>query len=99
MVITSISRVGVDSYLCTHLSKLTAPTARCSTAREDDEEDVVARDLQQDRADRDYTGSRKRRVHILKDLIAVRGYDVPAEEVAASIIRDAIVIASPTPQH
>ena len=59
----------------------------------------MARDQQQSRADRDYTGSRKRRVHILRDLVAVRGYDVPAEEVAASIIRDAIVIASPAPQH
>jgi hypothetical protein len=38
-------------------------------------------------------------VHILRDLIALRGYDVPAEDVADCIIRDAIVIASPTPQH
>jgi anti-sigma28 factor (negative regulator of flagellin synthesis) len=63
------------------------------------EEGVVARDQQQDRADRDPTGSRKRRVNVLRDLIADRGYDVPAEDVAASIIRDAIVIASPAPQH
>jgi hypothetical protein len=60
---------------------------------------VVARDQQHDRADRDPTGSRKRRVHVLRDLIAVRGYDVPAEDVAASIIRDAIVVAAPAPQH
>jgi hypothetical protein len=59
---------------------------------------VVARD-QQDRPDRDPTGSRERRVNVLKDLVADRGYDVPAEEVAASIIRDAIVIAAPMPQH
>jgi hypothetical protein len=55
----------------------------------------VARDQQQSRVDRDPTGSRERRVDILRDLVAERGYDVPAEDVAASIIRDAIVIASP----
>jgi hypothetical protein len=59
----------------------------------------VARDQQQSRVDRDPTGSRERRVDILRDLVAERGYDVPAEDVAASIIRDAIVIASPTPRH
>jgi len=56
----------------------------------------VARDQQQSRVDRDPTGSRERRVDVLRDLVAERGYDVPAEEVAASIIRDAIVVASPT---
>ena len=50
---------------------------------------------QQSQADRDPTGSRKARVVALRDLIAQRVYDVPAEEVAASIIRDAIVIAAP----
>ncbi len=59
----------------------------------------MARDQQQSRVDRDPTGSRERRVDILRDLVAERGYDVPAEDVAASIIRDAIVIASPVPQH
>ena len=59
----------------------------------------MARDQQQSRADRDPTGSRKRRVDVIKDLVAVRGYDVPAEDVAASIIRDAIVVAAPVPQH
>jgi hypothetical protein len=59
----------------------------------------VARDQQQSRVDRDPTGSRERRVDILRDLVAERGYDVPAEDVAASIIRDAIVIASPTPRR
>jgi anti-sigma28 factor (negative regulator of flagellin synthesis) len=59
----------------------------------------VARDQQQSRLDRDPTGSRERRVDILKDLVAERGYDVPAEDVAASIIRDAIVIASPPPRR
>ena len=59
----------------------------------------MAREQQHDGADRDPTGSRKRRVNILRDLIADRGYDVPAEDVAASIIRDAIVIAAPVPQH
>jgi anti-sigma28 factor (negative regulator of flagellin synthesis) len=60
---------------------------------------VVARDQQQSRVDRDPTGSRERRVDVLKDLVAERGYDVPAEDVAASIIRDAIVIAPPTRQR
>jgi hypothetical protein len=63
------------------------------------EEGVVAKDQQQDRADRDPTGSRECRVNVLKDLVADRGYDVPSEDVAASIIRDAIVIAPPTPRH
>ena len=59
----------------------------------------MARDQQQTRVDRDPTGSRERRVDVLRDLVAERGYDVPAEDVAASIIRDAIVVASPMPQH
>lgn len=56
-------------------------------------------DEQSSRAERDLTGSRERRVSVLKDLVAERGYDVPAEDVAASIIRDAIVIPSPTPHR
>ena len=59
----------------------------------------MTRDQQQKRADRDPTGSRERRVHVLRDLIAERGYDIPAEDVAASIIRDAIVVAAPARQH
>ena len=59
----------------------------------------MAGDQQKSRGDRDPTGSRERRVSVLRNLVAERGYDVPAEEVAASIIRDAIVIAAPTPQH
>ena len=59
----------------------------------------MAADQQQSHVDRDPTGSRERRVNVLRDLVAERGYDVPAEDVAASIIRDAIVIASPLPQH
>ncbi len=59
----------------------------------------MAGDQQQSRADRDYTGSRERRVSVLKDLVAERDYDVPSEEVAARIILDAIVISPPTPQH
>jgi hypothetical protein len=59
----------------------------------------VARDQEQTRPDRDPTGSRERRVNVLRDLVAERGYDVPAEDVAASIIRDAIVIASPVTHH
>ena len=46
--------------------------------------------------DRDHTGSRKQRVTALRDLIKDRGYDVPAEDVAASIIRDALVVAAPS---
>jgi hypothetical protein len=51
----------------------------------------------QSRADRDPTGTRKRRVTALRDLVLLRVYDVPAEDVAASIIRDTIVIAEPAP--
>ena len=47
------------------------------------------------RADRDVTGTRKRRVTALRDLVIQRVYDVPAEDVAASIIRDAIVVTAP----
>ena len=36
---------------------------------------------------------------LLKDLVAERGYDIPGEDVAASIIRDAIVVAAPARQH
>jgi len=53
----------------------------------------VSRSQSQNQADRDPTGSRSRRVTALRDLIARRGYDVPAAEVAASIIRDALVVA------
>ena len=53
----------------------------------------------QSRADRDPTGTRKRRVTALRDLIMQRVYDVPAEDVAASIIRDAIVVAAPARRH
>lgn len=59
----------------------------------------MATDQEQTRSDGDPTGPRERRVNVLRDLVAERGYDVPAEDVAASIIRDAIVIVSPTPQH
>ncbi len=59
----------------------------------------MAGEKQTSRGDRDPTGSRERRVSVLRDLVAERGYDVPAEDVAASIIRDAIVVASPTPRH
>ena len=60
---------------------------------------MVARDQQQSRVDRDPTGSRERRVNVLRDLVAERGYDVPGVDVAASIIRDAIVIAPPPRRH
>lgn len=54
---------------------------------------------QPSRRDADETGSRKRRVTALRDLVEHRAYEVPAEDVAASIIRDAIVIASPSPDR
>ena len=57
----------------------------------------MSREDPQSRADRDPTGTRKRRVTALRDLVTQRVYDVPAEEVAASIIRDAIVIDAPAP--
>ncbi len=59
----------------------------------------MAGQQEKSRGDRDPTGSRERRVDVLRDLVAERGYDVPAEDVAASIIRDAIVIAQPARRH
>ena len=59
----------------------------------------MSREDPQSRADRDPTGTRKRRVTVLRDLIMQRAYDVPAEDLAASIIRDAIVVATPAPQQ
>jgi hypothetical protein len=97
MVITAVSRV--DSYLCTHLSQLASPVARFTSSRGDRRRNEVAGDQQKTGGDRDPTGSREHRVHVLKDLVAERGYDVPAEDVAASIIRDAIVVVSPAPRH
>jgi hypothetical protein len=55
----------------------------------------VSREDSQSRADRDPTGTRKRRVTALREMVMKRVYDVPAEDVAASIIRDAIVVAAP----
>jgi hypothetical protein len=57
----------------------------------------VSRQEPKSRTDRDVTGTRKRRVTALRDLVIQRVYDVPAEDVAASIIRDAIVVAAPAP--
>jgi len=57
----------------------------------------VSRQDPKSRADRDVTGTRKRRVTALRDLVIQRVYDVPAEDVAASIIRDAIVVTAPVP--
>lgn len=59
----------------------------------------MSREDLQSRADRDPTGTRKRRVTALRDLVMQRGYDVPAEDVAASIIRDAIVVVAPAQRH
>lgn len=55
----------------------------------------MSRSQSQSQADRDPTGSRRRRVTALRDLIAQRVYDVPAADVAASIIRDALVVVAP----
>jgi len=57
----------------------------------------VSRGDPQSRADRDVTGTRKRRVTALRDLVMQRVYDVPAEDVAASIIRGALVVSTPAP--
>jgi hypothetical protein len=53
------------------------------------------------RADLDLTGSRKRRVSALRDLVIRRASDVRGEDVAASIIRDALVVSTPSrePRH
>ena len=53
------------------------------------------------RADLDPTGSRKRRVCALRELVIKRAYDVRGEDVAASIIRDALVVSTPSrqPRH
>jgi hypothetical protein len=49
----------------------------------------------------DLTGSRKRRVLALRDLVDKRAYDVEADDVAACIIRDALVVSPPAkePSH
>ena len=57
----------------------------------------MSRQDPQKRADRDPTGTRKRRVTALRDLVMQRVYDVPAEDVAASIIHDALVVFAPAP--
>jgi hypothetical protein len=53
------------------------------------------------RAEMDLTGSRKRRVLALRDLVDKRAYDVEADDVAACIIRDALVVSPPAkePSH
>lgn len=53
------------------------------------------------RAELDLTGSRKRRVIALRDLVDKRAYEVHAEDVADRIIKDALVVAPPSgvPRH
>jgi hypothetical protein len=65
------------------------------------EETTVNREDPPSRADLDLTGSRKRRVSALRDLVIRRAYDVRGEDVAASIIRDALVVSTPSrePRH
>ena len=58
---------------------------------------IVSPEQPQSTQEHDPTGSRKRRVTALRSLVEQRAYDVPAEEVAASIIRDALVAAAPEP--
>lgn len=60
-----------------------------------DEETTVDRGDRPSRTELDLTGSRKRRVTVLRDLVDQRAYEIPAEDVAASIIRDALVVAPP----
>jgi hypothetical protein len=50
-----------------------------------------------DGAPHDPSGTRRLRVDALRDLVARRAYDVPAEAIAASIIRDALVVPLPAP--
>jgi hypothetical protein len=64
---------------------------------ERNEETNVNREDPPSRADLDLTGSRKRRVCALRELVIKRAYDVRGEDVAASIIRDAIVVCAPAP--
>jgi hypothetical protein len=59
----------------------------------------VSRQDPKSRVDSDLTGTRQRRVRALRDLVMQRVYDVPAEDVAASIIRDAIVVAAPAAER
>lgn len=58
-------------------------------------ETMVDRGDTQSRTDMDLTGSRKRRVLVLRDLVDKRVYEVQAEDVADSIIRDALVVSAP----
>ena len=59
----------------------------------------MSRQDSESRTDRDVTGTRRRRVTALRDLVIQSVYDVPAEDVAASIIRDAIVVSAPVPSR
>lgn len=46
----------------------------------------------------DPAGLRACRLTALKDLVGKSVYDVPSKDVAASIIRDAFIIAAPEPE-
>ena len=52
-------------------------------------------DRKDPRVHRDPTGSRTCRVIALKHLVSRQAYDVPAEDVADHIIRDALVVPAP----
>ena len=51
------------------------------------------------RTEMDLTGSRKRRVLVLRELVDSRAYVIRAEDVADSIIKDALVVAPPSRQR
>ena len=50
------------------------------------------------RTEMDLTGSRKRRVLALRDLVDNLAYEIRSEDVADSIIKDALVVA-PSPKE
>ena len=49
----------------------------------------------------DLTGSRKRRVLALRELVGKRAYVIRADDIADSIMKGALVVASPSrePRH
>lgn len=51
----------------------------------------MPRDRLQARAQNEHERSRERRISALRDLVRHRAYEVPAEDVAASIIRGVYV--------
>lgn len=60
--------------------------------REEPGRRVVSRAASHNGSHGDPTASRRMRVTALRDLVAQRAYDIPAEDLAAKIIRSAIVV-------